>query len=673
MPLPFPTIPTTQDARGEILDFFDRAEALVNLTENLSDLALSQYRDILNNASRKASMRMESLVKSLPRASGNGAVLDQIDTETPAGLRKREQFLRAQSAVYDDWKKEITRESGVSKWGEKRPMWDRSLGTVERKRSPRFIVALRTALEQLGELIRGIPVLIENIADMQEAVPGTARFETRAARKKYGISFEPKARSFKIITDDFDLVTAAKQERVDSGADPKESVESVTDAWLENIIKGMDETARRHANDVQETATGIVSRSQLQQQAQGFMASADNKQQALSIQTHARAGVRRHVSSKTDGAQMMLQVPATRSQDMISRPGVEARAYKVESLREIMEKGKGAADGLGIFPGDQMQLVRVPQNAVRLVEAEALRRRELYTDALKVATASRAQIPEVLAATWRTQITNLGRGATFTATDLKGGQVSQRLAWLRAEREAGNVFADARGRYIWHGESAKVVSTKSQLEKFKAPKKPTEAKPIPVEKPLERKKTNPKTPEWEQWEKELPGGDRSVIKVWTSSGYKDMRIAQINPKAADSFIRGEVEFLSEMLAEAPKYDGTIYRGMHLTREAAEEFLENDIFETQAIASFSRSLSVAKEFTKHGVFEESISVVVEVRQKKSGTWIGALSTAPKEDEVLVPKGVQFKRVRVQRSFEKVRTKKGIVKILRGIRAIFMEID
>ena len=79
MPPPVPIFapPETDQAPESIVDYFDRAEALVNLTENLSDITLAQYQDILNNASRKAAMRMESLVKSLPRASSNGsAVID---------------------------------------------------------------------------------------------------------------------------------------------------------------------------------------------------------------------------------------------------------------------------------------------------------------------------------------------------------------------------------------------------------------------------------------------------------------------------------------------------------------------------------------------------------------------------------------------------------------------
>ena len=59
MPPPVPIFapPETDQAPTAIVDYFDRAEALVNLTENLTDITLTQYQDILINASRKAAMR----------------------------------------------------------------------------------------------------------------------------------------------------------------------------------------------------------------------------------------------------------------------------------------------------------------------------------------------------------------------------------------------------------------------------------------------------------------------------------------------------------------------------------------------------------------------------------------------------------------------------------------
>lgn len=72
-----------------------------------------------------------------------------------------------------------------------------------------------------------------------------------AHRKKYGISFEPSARAYEIITDDAELVIAAQKERVDSSVDPDEDVGSVTDALLENLLQGIGEDARKHARGTQ--------------------------------------------------------------------------------------------------------------------------------------------------------------------------------------------------------------------------------------------------------------------------------------------------------------------------------------------------------------------------------------------------------------------------------------
>ena len=633
MPPPVLTLPDTQAPPSEVIDFFERAEALVNLTENLSDLALDQYRDILNNASRRASMRMESLVKSLPHATGpDKALLDQIDTDTPAGKRKRKLFLKAMAAIYRDWRKEISSAAGVSRWGEKRPLWDRALGTAPRKRAPSFIVRYRTALEQLSQLLRGVPALLEN--GFTEAAPGTARFETRAARKKYGISFRPRARSFEIETDDRELVVAARDEGRDSGVNTRDSVESVTDAWLENILKGIDETARKHANDVMETATGVVSRGQLNGLASRFTADADNRQQALSIQTHVRAAVRRHVTAKAPAEQMMLHLPATRPQDIVSKPNVQARAYKIESVREILEKGGGSADGLGGFPGDQMQLVRVPQSALRTVEAEALRRRERYLTALKV-TASKESLSINLAHTYRRQIIDLGRSVRFDAAILKGGTAAQRLAWLSAQQVEGGLLADSRGRLIWTGKGLTIPEVGTTI--MKVPAKPTLPK---RQTPLPKTVTNPETSAWKQWQTSLTNNEEVALTRWQLADYDAIRLCQQNPKRCTKEIKELTGDLESALVRAPKYDGTVYRGFALRKKEYETLIKKGIYETRALGSSSLNEDVARQFANaYRNKTRPIRVILKIRTKESGTWLGLKTT--QQEEVLLAKGSKFK--------------------------------
>ena len=142
-----------------------------------------------------------------------------------------------------------------------------------------------------------------------------------------------------------------------------------------------------------------------------------------------------------------------------------------------------------------------------------------------------------------------------------------------------------------------------------------------------------------------------AIRVFTGSDFAEIRRQEAgNPSGK---YKETIKAVNNYLNKAPKFDGQIYRGLTFEDTAKRnEFIkkiEQNNFKNNAMSSFSSSLSVSDSFSR-----PKRSVIISVKNNKSGVSIRNISAIPKEDEVLCPKDVQYKVL-------SKRTKNGVVHI------------
>ena len=112
----------------------------------------------------------------------------------------------------------------------------------------------------------------------------------------------------------------------------------------------------------------------------------------------------------------------------------------------------------------------------------------------------------------------------------------------------------------------------------------------------------------------------------------------------------DVDNINKFLDKAPKYKGTIYRGLKFGSEAEQqEFiasLKAGKPSLRAMSSFSSSFAIAKEFSTDRWGDIVPGVIVRVQKNKSGSSLNQISGWDREKEVLVPKNTTFQVQKVR---------------------------
>jgi len=185
----------------------------------------------------------------------------------------------------------------------------------------------------------------------------------------------------------------------------------------------------------------------------------------------------------------------------------------------------------------------------------------------------------------------------------------------------------------------------------------------PTEKPTIGKTTITRQ-EWKDATEDSMKGDaiREKIQVedpelsdavfsWTGPDYKRIRVAQ-NPQLERNYkTRGsEVKLteqekikyknyadkLEQLIKDAPKYEGEIYRNIEMGAEMKkkfDKFKKGTTVKTEAISSFTRDKT--QQWGKQRII---------VNKSKKGMFLGEISHQDKEEEVIMPKGVKLKYTR-----------------------------
>ena len=105
----------------------------------------------------------------------------------------------------------------------------------------------------------------------------------------------------------------------------------------------------------------------------------------------------------------------------------------------------------------------------------------------------------------------------------------------------------------------------------------------------------------------------------------------------------QTKALNDFIDKAPKYNGSIHRGLYLNNESLDAFLDSikDGMVLKHTSSFSSSESVAKEFAVKDSKNGAVGVVLTVKKNSSGVSVKPFSFFPEEDEVIAPTGTKYK--------------------------------
>lgn len=131
---------------------------------------------------------------------------------------------------------------------------------------------------------------------------------------------------------------------------------------------------------------------------------------------------------------------------------------------------------------------------------------------------------------------------------------------------------------------------------------------------------------------------RRDVSSWVGTGYTRIR-------AEEGAYAQTAERLEEFISASPKYEGTVYRGIGVERETADEILETlrggGSIDNHGIASWATESDWATEFASMGGEDKSdpVSIVLQLDENRSGTSIKHIADID-NDEVIAPKGVRY---------------------------------
>lgn len=171
---------------------------------------------------------------------------------------------------------------------------------------------------------------------------------------------------------------------------------------------------------------------------------------------------------------------------------------------------------------------------------------------------------------------------------------------------------------------------------------------------------------WEDWRKKLTPEQVRAIREWSGSGYGAMRRAQETAAQLGRTLGtgGDADIavlrVESALHHAPRHRGRIQRGIRwdAAKHGEPNFEKGDVFELEAISSFSRDLSTAESFAgadgNYGSMTHTnrVPVILHVEDSYSTVDIRSLSGIPDEEELLALRRSKFRVLRVDRVEDKV---------------------
>lgn len=119
--------------------------------------------------------------------------------------------------------------------------------------------------------------------------------------------------------------------------------------------------------------------------------------------------------------------------------------------------------------------------------------------------------------------------------------------------------------------------------------------------------------------------------------YSEIRYAYNNPSAPQS-LQDAMNYVDAYINSAPKWSGTVFRGINVSRSVAENILNSETIDMLGPSSWSTSETIAQHFSDG---DNPVRMVFMLSDNQSGASITHLATYNgSEEEVLAPSSVQY---------------------------------
>ena len=127
------------------------------------------------------------------------------------------------------------------------------------------------------------------------------------------------------------------------------------------------------------------------------------------------------------------------------------------------------------------------------------------------------------------------------------------------------------------------------------------------------------------------------IHNYSGDGYSEIRYAYNNPNASPELV-SQLQMVDEYIQNAPKWEGTIYRGINVSESTARTILASGDVDMLGPSSWSSAENVAQDFS---LGDEPVNMVFVLNDNVSGASITHIATYNGgESEVLAPSGVRY---------------------------------
>ena len=127
------------------------------------------------------------------------------------------------------------------------------------------------------------------------------------------------------------------------------------------------------------------------------------------------------------------------------------------------------------------------------------------------------------------------------------------------------------------------------------------------------------------------------IHNYSGDGYSEIRYAYNNP-AAPPELGAQLQMIDEYIHNAPKWEGTVYRGINISESTAQSILDSGEVDMLGPSSWSSEENVAQRFSTG---DEPVNMVFILNDNQSGASITHIATYNGgESEVLAPSGIRY---------------------------------
>ena len=355
--------------------WLDKAQMLVDELSDASDDVWRQFESVVDRAANWAHGRMVRLIGSLPEHTDPSLQkMGFVDFSSTVGRQRQRWFLRQLSKIYHAFGLEIHAAMGHRPWPNSAP-WDRSLGLVQHS-VPRTSL-LQTYRDYSERFLQGLQALYHSNTMTEEL-----HSQDLVVARRLGFVELVEGKKWRLPKIKAGGIRRGLRDALKGSTDQEK-------AFLENVLRGLDDLRSKHANRIFDAGTGNVHKKTLLDIANDYKAGNLSKNQMkLSVQTHLRAMARRQAGwffENMRDAEVFVQVPPGHPRH--STPSVRERAYQMLSPSKVARNQSGSHDSLGAFPGDRVVSLPLTRNMARALRQELEKRVEAYQKKVDAARA----------------------------------------------------------------------------------------------------------------------------------------------------------------------------------------------------------------------------------------------------------------------------------------------